>query len=146
MTGQKFIAFFFIPHLPFKVKGVTVGSEFERQRRGHHCQAVITSSDLMSLLHLKERILEVSGECPLVVASLSACCAMQTIRPESSRWCRIMWLVIQWLGVVWVCVTLSKHPAHHRVVLCSYRSQAFLRSRKVRCCFAHLTEVEGNGV
>lgn len=29
MTGQKFIAFFFIPHLPFKVKEVTAGSEFE---------------------------------------------------------------------------------------------------------------------
>lgn len=89
--------------------------------------------------------------CPLV-ALPSTCYAMQIIRPESYRWCRIMWLVIQWLVVVWVCVTLSKRPAHHRVMnsklLCATTDPGSLYVQKQPhksgggvILFAHLAEV-----
>lgn len=46
MTGQKFIAFFFILHLPREVKGVTVGSEFEGKGED-------VTVKLLSLLRIK---------------------------------------------------------------------------------------------
>lgn len=46
MTGQKFIAFFFILHLPRKVKEVTVGSEFEGKGED-------VTVKLLSLLQIK---------------------------------------------------------------------------------------------
>lgn len=40
-----------------------------------------------------------------LLVGASACYAMQTIRPESYRWCRIMLLVIQW------CCLGMRHPS-----------------------------------
>lgn len=85
MTGQKFIAFFFILHLPCKVKEVTVRG----QRRGRHHEAVITALnkdifwarglcfDLMSLL---KSVSVAQWVCTLLVTVSLLCCAEDQTR------------------------------------------------------------------
>lgn len=89
MTGQKFIAFFFILHLPCKVEEVTVGSKFEV--KGEDVTAVITAEnkdifwasdlcfDLMSLLYFKS----VSEDDSSV--SVSPCCCQLVMRCRRSN-------------------------------------------------------------
>lgn len=110
------------------MKEGTVGSEFEGKR-----EDVILK--LLSLLQIKmysgQKIFNELAVfekhfrrrcsvnvCPLVVALPSACYALQKIRSESYRWCRILWLCNTGDSMAWCCLDmrhLSKRPAHHRV-------------------------------